>query len=166
MDREAWHAATHGVAKSWTRLNDWTELNWFKIPDTFLKILLEQQTSGWVQPGQVGLGWSPRTCSQSEVQRRAQLASDKAASKLANQVRYQLRSQGTRRGHGRVEKAHGNLQGIMVSGILESSPYSWRCMFSHWIPVPTALRQEPSLLSAQTEGDTYVTKNKVQSKLE
>ena len=22
MDREAWHAAVHGVAKSWTRLND------------------------------------------------------------------------------------------------------------------------------------------------
>ena len=28
MDREAWSAATHGVAKSWTRLSDWTELNW------------------------------------------------------------------------------------------------------------------------------------------
>ena len=27
MDREAWRAAVHGVAKSWTRLNDWTELN-------------------------------------------------------------------------------------------------------------------------------------------
>ena len=26
MDREAWHAAVHGVAKSWTRLNDWTDL--------------------------------------------------------------------------------------------------------------------------------------------
>ena len=29
MDREAWHAAVHGVAKSWTWLSDWTELNWF-----------------------------------------------------------------------------------------------------------------------------------------
>ena len=28
MDREAWRAAIHGVRKSWTRLNDWTELNW------------------------------------------------------------------------------------------------------------------------------------------
>ena len=28
MDREAWHAAIHGVAKSRTRLRDWTELNW------------------------------------------------------------------------------------------------------------------------------------------
>ena len=28
MDREAWHAAVHGVAKSWTWLSDWTELNW------------------------------------------------------------------------------------------------------------------------------------------
>ena len=26
MDREARHAAVHGVAKSWTRLSDWTEL--------------------------------------------------------------------------------------------------------------------------------------------
>ena len=26
MDREAWYAAVHGVAKSWTRLSDWTEL--------------------------------------------------------------------------------------------------------------------------------------------
>ena len=28
MDREAWHAAVHGVTKSQTRLSDWTELNW------------------------------------------------------------------------------------------------------------------------------------------
>ena len=28
MDREAWCAVVHGVTKSWTRLSDWTELNW------------------------------------------------------------------------------------------------------------------------------------------
>ena len=28
MDREAWGAAIHVVTKSWTRLSDWTELNW------------------------------------------------------------------------------------------------------------------------------------------
>ena len=27
MDREAWRAAIHGVAKNWTWLSDWTELN-------------------------------------------------------------------------------------------------------------------------------------------
>ena len=26
MDREAWHAAVHGVTKNWTQLSDWTEL--------------------------------------------------------------------------------------------------------------------------------------------
>ena len=26
MDREAWHAAVHGVAECWTRLSNWTEL--------------------------------------------------------------------------------------------------------------------------------------------
>ena len=35
MDREAWHAAIHGVAKSQTRLINWTELNWNWI-DEFL----------------------------------------------------------------------------------------------------------------------------------
>ena len=35
MDREAWRAAIHGVAKSWTRLSDWTELKEVSVP--FLK---------------------------------------------------------------------------------------------------------------------------------
>ena len=31
MDREAWCAAVHRVAKSQMRLSDWTELNWIKV---------------------------------------------------------------------------------------------------------------------------------------
>ena len=31
MDREAWSAVVHGVAKSWTRLSDWTELKTRKL---------------------------------------------------------------------------------------------------------------------------------------
>ena len=27
-DREAWHAAIHGITKSWTRLSDWSVLIW------------------------------------------------------------------------------------------------------------------------------------------
>ena len=36
MDREAWRAAVHGVAKSQTRLSHWTELNWTELK-AFLK---------------------------------------------------------------------------------------------------------------------------------
>ena len=42
MDREAWHAVIHGVAKSCTWLSDWTELNWFHyslLADSFLFLL-------------------------------------------------------------------------------------------------------------------------------
>ena len=30
MDREAWRAAVHGVAKNWTWLRDWTQLKWIQ----------------------------------------------------------------------------------------------------------------------------------------
>ena len=38
MDREAWRAAVHGVAKSRTRLSDWSELNW--------RIIIQNHISG------------------------------------------------------------------------------------------------------------------------
>ena len=40
MDREAWRAAVHGVAKSQTRLSDWTELNWMVDYAYFLCFLI------------------------------------------------------------------------------------------------------------------------------
>ena len=40
MDREAWHAAIHGVAKSRTWLSDWTELNWSRVTMYILDMLL------------------------------------------------------------------------------------------------------------------------------
>ena len=40
MDREAWRAAIHGVAKSRTRLSDWTELNW---TDFILGVLVDME---------------------------------------------------------------------------------------------------------------------------
>ena len=39
MDREAWSAAIHGVAKNRTRLRDWTELNGSNLKDKEIKIL-------------------------------------------------------------------------------------------------------------------------------
>ena len=50
MDREAWRAAVHGVAKSWTQLSDWTELR--------VQILFSNHGNGhkhkstWECPGQ------------------------------------------------------------------------------------------------------------------
>ena len=45
MDREAWRAAVHGVAKSQTQLSDWTELNTYLIwlvphPNTIVNVLV------------------------------------------------------------------------------------------------------------------------------
>ena len=39
MDREAWHAAFHGVAKNWRQLSDWTELNWIEWQKKVILIL-------------------------------------------------------------------------------------------------------------------------------
>ena len=36
MDREAWHAAIHGVTNSRTWLSNWTELNWTEALTTFI----------------------------------------------------------------------------------------------------------------------------------
>ena len=36
MDKEAWHAAVHGVSKSRTWLSEWTELNWNAVGVSYL----------------------------------------------------------------------------------------------------------------------------------
>ena len=38
MDREAWRAAIHGVAKSRTRLSNWTELSWWDAKEEMRKL--------------------------------------------------------------------------------------------------------------------------------
>ena len=43
MDRAAWHAAVHGVAKSGTRLSNWTELNWIGYQTERIKQVFHQQ---------------------------------------------------------------------------------------------------------------------------
>ena len=46
MDREAWHAAVHGLTKSWTQLSDWTELK------------VKQEFYWQASPAKDVLGWS------------------------------------------------------------------------------------------------------------
>ena len=41
MDREAWHAAVHGVIKSQIWLSDWTELNWV-FPLNYMSLALKK----------------------------------------------------------------------------------------------------------------------------
>ena len=40
MDREAWRAVVHGVAKRWIWLSNWTELNWSARHEKTLQIFL------------------------------------------------------------------------------------------------------------------------------
>ena len=46
MDREAWHAAIHGVAKNQTRLSDLTELN-LQTTKTALKLTWKSDEPTW-----------------------------------------------------------------------------------------------------------------------
>ena len=49
MDREAWRAALHGVAKSWIRLSDWTELSipLYTLTTASLSIQLLMDMEAW-----------------------------------------------------------------------------------------------------------------------
>ena len=44
IDREAWHTAVHGVAKSWTGLSYWTKLNWTEHVRLVRAETLDQET--------------------------------------------------------------------------------------------------------------------------
>ena len=47
MDRQAWRAAIHGVAKSRTRLSNWTELNWSSKIEAKTQKISPFRTVGW-----------------------------------------------------------------------------------------------------------------------
>ena len=49
MDRQAWHAAVHGVSKSRTRLSNWTEdIYYAKVPYLWVACPLGPMDSSWV----------------------------------------------------------------------------------------------------------------------
>ena len=52
MDRGSWWAIVHGVAKNWTQLSDWTELNWIPYRATWVAQWIKnlpaiQETQVW-----------------------------------------------------------------------------------------------------------------------
>ena len=57
MDREAWHAAYCGVAKSWTWLCDWTELNYFHKSNASFKITTHSITPHLFYPDHILFPW-------------------------------------------------------------------------------------------------------------
>ena len=57
MDREAWHAAVHGVTKSQTGLNDWTEQNWMPKGNLKSSIVL---TSHTIEDGKISEPFGPK----------------------------------------------------------------------------------------------------------
>ena len=73
MDREAWHAVIHAVAKSQTQLSDWTELIVYLTSKTFqhskqtkkikinrtLQIVFSAEGS-WTLTGAVALGFADK----------------------------------------------------------------------------------------------------------
>ena len=48
MDREAWHAAIHGITKSRTRLSDWPELNWYIYIHTYIHTYIYTHTQIYI----------------------------------------------------------------------------------------------------------------------
>ena len=65
MDREAWRAAVHGVAKSWTRLSDFTFTHWRrKRQPTPVFLPGESQGRGSL------VGYSPQGSKESDMAER------------------------------------------------------------------------------------------------
>ena len=65
MDRKAWRAAVHGVAKSRTRLSNWTELNW----RTSRILLLDSQENHPTEPRKPTPWTAPQTLSSAPCSR-------------------------------------------------------------------------------------------------
>ena len=54
MDREAWRAAVHGVAKSWTWLSNWIELNYLYPNQMIGELSQEEAQLGKLSQGLIG----------------------------------------------------------------------------------------------------------------
>ena len=61
MDREAWRAVIHGVARSRTRLSDWTELNWTETNSSeLLHISTGQNQWLYLRKPELENGWGKK----------------------------------------------------------------------------------------------------------
>ena len=72
MNREAWHAAAHGVTKSQTQLSDQAELNW-EIKVLIEKIQICDQVQLASEKRQIGLHDDYNPPAQSTIERALEL---------------------------------------------------------------------------------------------
>ena len=62
-DKEAWHAAVYGIAKSWTRLGDWTTTTPFLIAKLLWESSLPQQLNIYLHCPEIVLQGKTASCS-------------------------------------------------------------------------------------------------------
>ena len=125
-DREAWHAAFHGVAKRWTWLSHWTATT----------VNLWNQITSYLLPkhnGRTSLGYTS-PCSKGWIERSQGVTSSKQLWNVAGQFPFDSKTfvemlcpPGWGWGSARESLSLGEESFIGLAGLLESSGHSQGC---------------------------------------
>ena len=135
MNREAWCAVIQGVAKSRTRLSDWTELNWTERLSLSWDIMT-LWTETWLF--QIKMQWIINGKSQSRVNKLSEL------SKQARQAL--LSSSGTK---AQPSLCISNTSIVKRKTFYYLDHFFWGCHVSSWIFSPDLPIRSETMLSLQ-----------------